>query len=175
MAQRRRESESGFTLIEVMMVLVILGLVLGAIYGFLVFGYSTFASGEGRASVQTQNRIASDHITREIRNAVQIELLNVMDSTPTPGFRYISLGPPSGGRAALVQTTAAGNQMAVTQPVHTSLFFALSKVGSGMLLRFEITSSDKGHSQTQTSEVYLNNIDEGALVSNRPVVRYRLP
>lgn len=70
----------GFTLVELLVTIVILSIVLSAAFAFFIFGNKTYNKGIDQYSVQSNIRLASDYITKEIRYATQIEVLP-FDST----------------------------------------------------------------------------------------------
>ena len=118
----RLSDESGFTLVELLVVMVILGIVLGALTQLFVSGIRTEADQLKRFSAQQEGRLALDSLRREIHCADTV--------TPTSEADYprasisISLGAfcptfdaaaptvlwcttPSGSHHSLIRTTEA--------------------------------------------------------------------
>ncbi|GAW94137.1 prepilin-type N-terminal cleavage/methylation domain-containing protein [Calderihabitans maritimus] len=62
----------GFTLVEVILTSVIIGLLLGGVYTLLSGGMRSWQVSEGRIDVQQNVRIAVSRIVREIREARQV-------------------------------------------------------------------------------------------------------
>lgn len=79
--------ENGFTIVELMIVLALLGIVLALGYMYLDFGVRTFDRGEQRAIAQTAARSTSDFITTELRFAKEI-IINPGGSFEQ-GYRYV--------------------------------------------------------------------------------------
>jgi prepilin-type N-terminal cleavage/methylation domain-containing protein len=75
MANHYLKKSKGFTLVELIVTLVILSIVLAAAFSFFIFGNKTYNRGINQYSVQSNIRLASDYITKEIRYATQIEVL----------------------------------------------------------------------------------------------------
>lgn len=67
--------KSGFTLIEIMVTLAILGMVMAAAYSFFNFGNKTFTMGEERSNVRYSVRMAADFITQQLRYATHVRVL----------------------------------------------------------------------------------------------------
>ncbi len=72
----RATDENGFTLVELLMGLAILGLVLGTIYGCFFAGTRSWQRGSERMDHQQNGRIAVDSIVRELRYANYVEALS---------------------------------------------------------------------------------------------------
>jgi len=68
----RLRKQDGFTVVELMVVLTILGIVLALGYMYFDFGMRTFARGERQSIAQQAIRLAADYISSEIRYADEI-------------------------------------------------------------------------------------------------------
>jgi len=66
----------GLTLIELMISLLIFSVVLGAIYGTMTMGQSSYQTGDAQISVQQEARKAINKIATEIREASSVNLSN---------------------------------------------------------------------------------------------------
>jgi type II secretory pathway pseudopilin PulG len=64
-----QNSEKGFTLVEVLIYLALFVLIMGAVFQTFEGNRATFASGEKKADVQANGRVAMDEIARQIRMA----------------------------------------------------------------------------------------------------------
>jgi len=76
----------GFTLIELIVVLALIGLLITAIFSFFLFGNNTFRRSESMSRAQADVRIASDFISTQVRNASIVTF-----STPTDLTGYNQL------------------------------------------------------------------------------------
>jgi prepilin-type N-terminal cleavage/methylation domain-containing protein len=110
----RLADEGGFTLAELVVVLVILGVVLGALTQFLVSGNNAAADLTARFQAQQQGRLALDALRRELHCASAV--------SPTSGYPVssitITLGAycpsaPSGGGTVTWCTTGGGIRYAL--------------------------------------------------------------
>ena len=73
--------KAGFTLIELIVVIAIMGIATSAIFSMNLFGIKTFASGQNIAQKQFETRTAADFITKQLRYASSVTFLT---SIPTP-------------------------------------------------------------------------------------------
>ena len=65
----RRSSQSGFSLVELLIALTVTLIVTGAVYGLLTVGQKAFRREPEKSDLQQNLRLAIDVITRDIRNA----------------------------------------------------------------------------------------------------------
>jgi prepilin-type N-terminal cleavage/methylation domain-containing protein len=71
-------NKRGFTLIELIVVIAIVGLIISMAFSFYVFGSNTFTMGENQSNVQHNVRMAAKYITNELRIARTVEILDEM-------------------------------------------------------------------------------------------------
>jgi prepilin-type N-terminal cleavage/methylation domain-containing protein len=83
-----KKSKSGFTLIELIIVLAILGIVATAIYSMNLFGIKTFAAGQDRAQKQYDVRMAADFLAKQLRYA---HVATPRPASQSPGSSQIYL------------------------------------------------------------------------------------
>jgi len=86
--------QSGFTVVELMIVIVLIGLVLAIGYMYFDFGVKAFDRGERQTIAQKAARITSDFITSELRFAKEI-IINP-EGGFEEGYRYFYLTDGSG-------------------------------------------------------------------------------
>jgi prepilin-type N-terminal cleavage/methylation domain-containing protein len=82
-------SKRGFTLIEVLITIVILGIVLSVLYNILFFQINTFNKADKKTIAQSDLRYISDFITNEIRYAKTIDILNSSSDMDSLEHKYI--------------------------------------------------------------------------------------
>src|SRR5262245_55524572 len=102
--RRRLSDEPGFTLTEMLVVLVILGVVLAALTGLFVSASRTSVDQAKRFRAQQEARLALDALRQQIHCARAVELTN-------PGSIEIALGsycPTSGGTDTTVVWSTTG-------------------------------------------------------------------
>ncbi|HHY10082.1 MAG TPA: prepilin-type N-terminal cleavage/methylation domain-containing protein [Firmicutes bacterium] len=72
----RLKSSFGFSLIELLIALTLLGGVMGAAYSLHYYGLISFSRGESQLSLQQDVRFAAKLLSDEIRFASEIEIIN---------------------------------------------------------------------------------------------------
>src|SRR5258705_6281361 len=86
---KTRRGQAGFTIMELLVGVAISALVLTAAGSFFLFSLRSFASMANYTDLNSKDRLATDLITRDIRNA-----LSVVSSTTNP---IVLHAPPAGG------------------------------------------------------------------------------
>ncbi len=89
---------SGFTLVEMVMVIIILGVLVLGVSSFVILGTRIFVESTSVDQVLSQSRFAMERMTREIRNAVP-NSLRVTDNPAT--FQCIEFVPIQGSASYL--------------------------------------------------------------------------
>lgn len=74
MKMRKMHVQDGFTLMELLAALTILGFVIAALYSFYFAGLSSFNRGIAQMDGQQSARVAMDKMVRELLYAVSIEI-----------------------------------------------------------------------------------------------------
>lgn len=151
----------GLSLIELMIAASLLVIVLAIGYGFYFFGLTSFTSAESRSDVQQNIRMATDFITREVRFASSMELLDAATVIPAPehvgdGVHYILLsGNAIEHRAKNVSRIIPG---VISGSVSFDLSFAKSGSHDDMLL-IQVSGTGSGLQSYQlSSEIFLENL-----------------
>lgn len=75
----RRTRQRGFTLIELVMVIVLLGIMAGVLTPFILKAMEAYTASRARADLVAKGRLAMERIAREVRRAVP-NSLSVVDS-----------------------------------------------------------------------------------------------
>lgn len=70
----RMNKNKGFTLIEILIALVIIGLILTALFNINLAGFKFLAYNQDRVELQNQARIINNNFERQIRKASDIEI-----------------------------------------------------------------------------------------------------
>lgn len=85
----KKNNNKGITLVELIIVLSLIGIIFVLAFQLNIFAILGIRTGQERAQVQHNVRLASDYITKELRNAYTI---NILPSLPDPldtGRRYL--------------------------------------------------------------------------------------
>ncbi len=103
-ANRAAWGEAGFTLVELVLVIVLLGIVSAVAAVPLMEGARIFTSGEVRADLNNQGRLAVERMAREIRMARSRTAADLPGCCSAGTLSFVDLNG-----SAIAYTTAAGN------------------------------------------------------------------
>lgn len=95
----------GFTLIELVMVIVLIGIISVALVPVITNSVEIYRADKSRAALIQKGRLALERIAREVREAVPNTLETVTDAAGNPGIQFLSVR--SGGRYVDVSDTFA--------------------------------------------------------------------
>jgi prepilin-type N-terminal cleavage/methylation domain-containing protein len=165
--------QHGFTLIEIAVAMVILGIVTSVVGSYFVFNAKLLDKVSSRWSAQSDNSLAAKFITEQVRNATELELIGTA-AAPAPGYNYIYLDSAANTVQYIGIDGAARN--ITTAPI-SSLSFALKKDAMGHNFLKFIIRADAGRGEVRTyettSEVALNNVS-GLEPATGTVLCYKL-
>jgi MSHA biogenesis protein MshO len=92
----RRSKCNGFTLIEMITVIVLLGIIAGILTPFISKAMQAYTHSKARASLVAKGRLAMERLAREVRLAVPNSLVVLTSVTPGDGIEF--LRSRAGGR-----------------------------------------------------------------------------
>ena len=154
---RKQGTTCGFTLIELLITSVIIVVVIGAVFSFFIFNLKSYDHSEKTAIVQNDVRMASDFITKEIRN---VDKISVVADVALP---------------ETINLVILQNKF----PNVSSYSFLISKEGLKYVLSFTIrgTTLKTGNVFSIDSTVLLNNIrdDPSVLTPTSAAIYYNKP
>ncbi len=81
-------SRKGVTLIEMLIVLGLISVVISVAASMFLFGLKTFAHGNAQYGIQSDVRLASDYIQKQVRYATSVEVIDA-PSIYDAGYSYI--------------------------------------------------------------------------------------
>lgn len=143
-----KKKSNGFTLIEIIIVIAILGIVLTMAFNFFTFNLRTYNKGENRAAVQFDVRMASDFITDELRN------VNIVSITDTALTSSIGLGT-----------------LTAKYPLVTGVTFEIVTEAPKYFVQYTVSgnSTDGNNPYSLTTKVLLNNITSATVGSGTDI------
>ncbi|MBB6216604.1 prepilin-type N-terminal cleavage/methylation domain-containing protein [Anaerosolibacter carboniphilus] len=151
---KRLRHNGGFTLVEVLVVLALMGMVMSLGYSLNLFGVRVFHQGTAQANVQANVRLASDFITKETRNATEMTILNASESIPEANaigedIYYILLNGNS------IEYRYKDHSKLLAESI-TELEF---KKSSSRTLNYIITGNDGNQNYSVTSNIFISNLN----------------
>lgn len=160
----------GLSLVELVIAMGLLGMVLSLAFMYFFFGSRTFRVGEAQSNLQRDIRLTSDFITRDVRYASELTLLDSLDTPLEDGYNYIYMD-----NSSIQHINEGGETNPKTEGVIEELSFHLKEVNEHYILEFHIEGRDDSQDYSQESEVVLINLQEGILEQNMEVLRYKKP
>lgn len=82
MKQWLRESQSGYSLVELLIVLALVGLVLSLGFSVYALGAKMYSRGSDKATLQQEERYLMEFLPRELRFAYGVELYSSLEEIP---------------------------------------------------------------------------------------------
>lgn len=159
----------GFTIVELIIVLTLLGIVLGVGYNLFFYGENTFRKGSNKYQLQSDVRLASDFISEEIRNAVEVDIISLPITAQT-GYHYIYLD------GSIIKYLYNGNtENKTTAIMNNQAIFSIRKDSSNKnFLKITLKGKLDGQEYDLETEIYLSNISNKAATSGK-AIRYKKP
>lgn len=159
--------QGGFSLVELLIVLALLGLVLALGYMYFGFGLSTYARGERQSIAQQSIRQGADFITSELRYADEI----ILDPTDLnkAGYYYILQDGTSviyyyidnGGNQVQTRTILDSALDEIDYEISFVEDTLLTQVSYRLILEFNLTADDGLYSlDTKVNILNLNEADK---------------
>ncbi len=161
--------QSGFGLVELLIVLSLLVIVLTMIFTFYLFGVTSFNIGEQQSDVQQNARIAAGFITKELRIAERVIIVNEyedfagLDIEQSEDFYlyYIYLEE---GSIYYQQFGEVEEHVKIQEGISANIDFELDfkvSASKGNLLQINLSAVEKESNRTYTleTEVLVLNID----------------
>ncbi len=169
--------EAGFTLLELLISIVLVGILFSFYFSFIINGFEQIDVSASKSEIQSNIRIASIILQKEIPNTVEIELLDSVDNES--GYNYISHNNNSfklERENGSTKTIGMGNISSISFEVNEiidedSLY--------NYYLQYEIQSEKNNQNYNISSRILLNNLSSDGLKSStgigKSVIKYKSP
>lgn len=115
------ESQRGFTLIEILIVLTFLSVVIGLAYNYNFLGTRFFSEGEKRVNVQRNIRLAADYISQQLRYSKDVFITEEKPDPFDDDYYYIYVNED--GQLTHVRE---GDEQVILEDLSQGLNFALT-------------------------------------------------
>lgn len=148
-----KENKDGFTLIELILVVAIIGIIASFLFSPLITGFNFFQIDIKKINVQEDLRFTSNMIITYSKFANSVSLIDSAPGSYALGESCIIL---DNGEIKYINS---GGERIWTESTITNLDFNIIQKGSGEnVLEFSITGNNGGETFTINSQVLLNNI-----------------
>ncbi len=158
----------GFTLVEVIVTVALVSVVFAAIFSFFFFQTSTYSHGSDKSQIQTEIRLASDFISKELRYATKVSVATPSDSSLYNRL-YIQdnklMFQPAGG-------TAIEKSSDIFDPADFSVDIA--GIGGEFIINYSLHGTKNKSDYTIRSSVVMKNIST-TNNENGNQIYYQLP
>ncbi|MBU3182040.1 PilW family protein [Clostridium psychrophilum] len=160
--------KGGFTLVELIITIGIMGIVLTMAYCMGDYGNKSFNNGSAKSDIQSNTRLAANYITKELRYSSNAEILTALPTTLDSTKKYIYvdneiLKQYYNGHITNIVGDNANN-------IKTTLQFQIQDSGT---VDFSIQENLKNQNFKLNSTILLLNIGNNILANNTgPVISY---
>lgn len=163
------KNTKGVTLVELLVVLALLGMILSLGYSLNFLGMNIFTKGSSQANIQQKVRLASDFITKEVRYATDLKILNLSEPIPEKDnieedLYYIFI------HDNIIEHRYKGNSKIITDEIQKLSFEkATDKITEkdiDNILNFEIVGNDKKQNYNIKSEALIMNLPKNSKILN---------
>lgn len=165
-----KNKKNGFTLVEIIVSIAIVGMILSILISMNVFGGKTFKRGSDRSQNQYDVRMAADFITKKLRYAESIEIKDI--TTPPSGKNCLYL-KNSGGKAEILYYSK-GNPTSIPGVSDVSDYTLSFKKVDDKRIQFTVGKVGTNDYDIDTEVTILNASDSSAItikyINNRGVV-----
>ena len=147
-------NSKGLTLVELMVTLALLGIVLASIFSFSSFLMGRFNIAQDKSNVQQDILMAANYITKELRTATRVKVLDNESSQIDRDLYNSYIGPKDG---SLVYGYNEKTRKIVKDNIVDLNFTLDQELG---ILKFSILGNEDGQEYKMDSEVALLNIEK---------------
>lgn len=166
------ENMRGLTLVEMIVVLSLLSMVLAVGYTFLFSGLNTFNIAEGRSEVQRVVRLAGDFITREVRYAHEMEIINPTESDDFIDTTYYYIYQD--GSSIKYRKEGEGIATNILNGISDEVAFQLHFTKDGRMINYSIHGSKDGESPYEIdSDVLILNLTAVNGLHSNQAIRFK--
>lgn len=155
----------GFTLIELIVTIGILGIVLTMAYSMGGFESKSFDNGSAKSDIQSNIRLTANYITKELRYSSNAVILPALPDTPDPSKKYIYVDK------GILKQYDNGETTNILGDTSNNITATLQfKIQNSKTVYFNIQETFKNQTFQLGSSILLLNIGDYALVNATGVV-----
>ena len=170
--KKRVVFKSGFTLVELIATIGIVGIVLVAAYSMANFGNSSFNKGSAKSDIQSSIRLAANYVTKELRYSSNAKILNALPATEDliNNYKYIYVEDGILKQYNNVNGKTTNISGGTLNNISTILEF---EIQNSKAVYFNIKGTYKNETFQLGSTILLMNIGNNTLIDGTgPVISY---
>ncbi|SES71414.1 prepilin-type N-terminal cleavage/methylation domain-containing protein [Natronincola peptidivorans] len=154
------KNRKGFTLIEIMIALALVGMVITVAISLVIYGNSLFGISNNQFHLQSEARFTMDTITQEVRKATELKIMSVADceaEKDSQNYNYIYLKDGVIYHSIYNETTSTRTEKIVTNSVSNIGIVFSKALNSTNTLRIKITVEENAQSYIAETQITLLN------------------
>lgn len=168
--ERPQRGEAGFTLIELVITIVLVGIIAGTAGMLLIKGTQAYIDEDRRSAATSQARLGLERMAREIRSIPQANAIGGPIANPSGSLAFSDMGglaityAYNGATSTLSRTEGAGPPMSLAEGVTTLEFRHYDKGGALTTtpaniwqVQIDLTVTKGGETQAFRVRVYPRN------------------
>ncbi len=151
-------SQKGFTLVEIMVALVLLGVVMNLAYSMILFGTRNFSAITTQAALHGSVRMASSLIVAEVRNATAVRTTRSQEGLETDNQLHYTPVSPVGTEERLIELDESELRVGDLEIGIDVAFDNIKFHIEDRILEFTIEAVQGRQSYKLTTSVFLHNL-----------------
>jgi prepilin-type N-terminal cleavage/methylation domain-containing protein len=176
---RNARYNSGFTLIEILLSLAILGIVLAAGYSIYSLGATTNQRAGVQSELQHDTLKVSEFITQALHGATEVKILSSASDVPatvSDDYNYIYLYQASGTTVySVIFKNKNGTTLLVNQYANANTFtLDFESQNSGKVCYYKIDGISGTQTYTMDSSVKLPNATISSILTQGPALQFKI-
>ncbi len=157
-----KKVKKGFTLIEIIVAIVLVGLVSGMAYSLLMFSNRMLANSNKHYDVQNDIRLASSYLTKELRFATDLEIISVSDSktevtSGVTGYNYFYIENGIVNQAIYDETTASYSVKPISKLIMGTESSFVKDASKNNVLNLTLTANQEEKKYSVSTAIVLEN------------------
>lgn len=170
-------NQRGFTLLELLVAVVVMGMVFAAAASLMGVGAQAYVLGEAQSWLTMNTGAAIQVITRRVRNAVSLEILDESPTSFDSGWWYLYVDDPDADASSVMLRSSSGSDTAVTDEIVPSdgLAFEARTSGTAIVLDIAIDAEYRSRDRHVATSVILGNLSELPAVTTGQAIRFKVP
>lgn len=167
----KNQSEKGFTLMELILVMGIMSIVMAAIFSFLLFQNKMFNKASDKFDIQAETRLALSQIDKELRNSVTLVLIDRANlesdkaTSPSTSRKYMVISTDGNVKIYTYDGINYVENIIGSHIINDSTKSYFQKINKNTL-KVNISAANNSEAYTLDTEILLNNMTISGEIPN---------